>query len=161
MAGLLVITWLRFFGWLAVGLVFFFSWGRFWSEFADPYFRGLLQEESQKREALNPDQLKNYKSAHKIHGLAWTLCALLGFTGAHYYYLGKVKPALARTALFVIIVVLALVVPFGSARWLAYLWFLALLLPYELFWIVRSTQERNVALVNQIPAVRPAASTQK
>ena len=77
------------------------------------------------------------------------------------YYLGKVKPALARTALFVIIVVLALVVPFGSARWLTYLWFLALLLPYELFWIVRSTQERNLALVNQIPAVRPAAGSQK
>jgi basic amino acid/polyamine antiporter, APA family len=35
MAGLLVITWLRFFGWLAIGLVIYFLYSRKHSEFAD------------------------------------------------------------------------------------------------------------------------------
>ena len=34
MAGLLVITWLRFFGWLAIGLVIYFCYSRYHSEFA-------------------------------------------------------------------------------------------------------------------------------
>jgi APA family basic amino acid/polyamine antiporter len=34
MAGLLVITWLRFFGWLAIGLVIYFLYSRHHSEFA-------------------------------------------------------------------------------------------------------------------------------
>src|SRR5260370_4518685 len=34
MAGLLVITWLRFFGWLALGLVIYFLYSRYHSEFA-------------------------------------------------------------------------------------------------------------------------------
>jgi APA family basic amino acid/polyamine antiporter len=34
MAGLLVITWLRFFGWLALGLVIYFLYSRHHSEFA-------------------------------------------------------------------------------------------------------------------------------
>jgi APA family basic amino acid/polyamine antiporter len=34
MAGLLVITWLRFFGWLAIGLVIYFLYSRYHSEFA-------------------------------------------------------------------------------------------------------------------------------
>lgn len=36
MAGLLVITWLRFFGWLAIGLVIYFFYSRKHSEFAEP-----------------------------------------------------------------------------------------------------------------------------
>jgi APA family basic amino acid/polyamine antiporter len=34
MSGLLVITWLRFFGWLAIGLVIYFLYSRHHSEFA-------------------------------------------------------------------------------------------------------------------------------
>jgi len=34
MSGLLVITWARFFGWLAIGLVIYFSYSRRHSEFA-------------------------------------------------------------------------------------------------------------------------------
>jgi basic amino acid/polyamine antiporter, APA family len=34
MAGLLVITWLRFFGWLALGLIIYFLYSRYHSEFA-------------------------------------------------------------------------------------------------------------------------------
>jgi APA family basic amino acid/polyamine antiporter len=34
MAGLLVITWLRFFGWLAIGLVIYYFYSRKHSEFA-------------------------------------------------------------------------------------------------------------------------------
>jgi APA family basic amino acid/polyamine antiporter len=34
MAGLLVITWLRFFGWLAIGMVIYWLYSRRHSEFA-------------------------------------------------------------------------------------------------------------------------------
>jgi APA family basic amino acid/polyamine antiporter len=34
MLGLIVITWLRFFGWLAIGLVIYFAYSRKHSEFA-------------------------------------------------------------------------------------------------------------------------------
>jgi APA family basic amino acid/polyamine antiporter len=34
MAGLLVVTWMRFFGWLAIGLVIYFFYSRRHSEFA-------------------------------------------------------------------------------------------------------------------------------
>jgi len=35
MAGLLVITWIRFFGWLVIGLVIYFLYSRRHSEFAE------------------------------------------------------------------------------------------------------------------------------
>ena len=34
MAGLLVVTWMRFFGWLALGLIIYFFYSRRHSEFA-------------------------------------------------------------------------------------------------------------------------------
>jgi len=157
MAGLLVITWFRFFGWLALGLIFFASWSRYWSEFPEAHFGGLLSEESQRLAALNEAELKIFKSRRKSHGLAWILCALLGLIGAHHYYLGKVWLGAVRTGVFAVAVLLVLLLPFPH-KVLISLLLLLLLLPYELFWVVRSAQEYNLATVRELPGGQAAVT---
>lgn len=149
MTGLLVITWVRFFVWLAIGLIVFFSWSRYWSEFADPGFRRLLEEESQKESAMSPEQQQAYKKWRKRPGLAWLLCAFFGVLGAHLYYVKRAGRAALRTGVFLAAIFLAFFYSSthnSVALYILILCAAALVLfsLIELMTIVRRTQELNV-----------------
>ena len=149
MSGLLVLTWVRFFVWLAIGLIIFFSWSRYWSEFADPGFRQLLEEESQRRAAMSPDQEHDYKKRRKRPGLAWLLCALFGVLGAHLYYVKRSGRAALRSGVF--LVAILLIFFYSSTHNSVALYILLLcaaaLIVFalvELMTVVRRAQELNV-----------------
>jgi basic amino acid/polyamine antiporter, APA family len=89
MFGLTVITWLRFVVWLALGLIFFVSWGRYFSEFANLRFKNLLSTEEEIVSSLDEGRRHLYRSRQRRAGLAWLLCFFLGSLGIHDYYLKK------------------------------------------------------------------------
>jgi hypothetical protein len=149
MAGLLVITWLRFFAWLLIGLVIFFSWSRYWSEFADPGFRRLVEEESQLKSAMTPAQQQLYKSQRKSPGLAWFLAAIFGVFGAHLYYVKHAGRALLRTVGFAAAISLGVLysLTHNPATFYILLLCASALVVFaliELMTVVRRTQEINV-----------------
>jgi basic amino acid/polyamine antiporter, APA family len=149
MSGLLVITWVRFFVWLLIGLVIFFSWSRYWSEFSDPAFRRLVDEESQVRAAMTPTQEQVFQSQRKRPGVAWFLTLLFGMFGAHLYYVGRAARGILRTVGGCLAILLTIV--YFATRSHAALDLLlglgavlALFAFIELMTIVRQTQELNV-----------------
>jgi TM2 domain-containing membrane protein YozV len=155
MAGLLVVTWMRFFGWLALGMVIFFSWGRYWSEFANKQFRHLIEEEEAKTSAMDTVQIQQYKLRRKRPGAAWLLCSFFGVLGAHQYYLRNFRRAIIYTALFCGAIVLrALDVFVPSATMISLSWAVVLLLTIlalvDLFQIVVKSVEYNVATARVI-----------
>jgi TM2 domain-containing membrane protein YozV len=158
MAGLLVVTWLRFFFWLVLGLVFFFSWGRYWSEFSDAGFRSLIEEENQKKAAMDPSQLRLYQSARKNHGLAWLLCFFLGPAGAHRYYLGERPFGAAFTVLLAITVSLIVLSQRLHNGWMGYFGYglagvLVVMSLLDLLRVVRRTQEFNLQAARRAEAL--------
>ena len=155
MAGLLVITWLRFFGWLVLGLVIFFSWSRYWSEFANPEFRSLLNDEEQSRKAMDNVQLLQYRLRRKKPGAAWLLCALLGAFGAHHYYLRNWGRAILPGVLFCIAGLMRAVGVLKSVPRLILfseivVLMLGILALIDLFFVVRRSQEINVVTARAI-----------
>jgi basic amino acid/polyamine antiporter, APA family len=155
MAGLLVITWVRFFLWLIIGLIIFFSWSRYWTEFADPGFRRLVDDESQLREAMSPAQQQLYQSQRKRLGLAWLLAAVFGLLGGHLYYIKHAGRGIVRTAVFAASVVLAVLYSSTHNHATLYmLLFCACVLVIfslvELMTIVRRTQELNLLTARSV-----------
>jgi hypothetical protein len=155
MSGLLVLTWVRFFVWLAIGLIIFFSWSRYWSEFADPAFRRLLEEESRMRAAMTPAQEQIHKRQRKRPGLAWLLTALFGVLGAHLYYLKHAGRGLLRTGVFgaaVLLKVLNSSIHNQATFYILLLCASALVIfsLADLITIVRRTQEFNVLTARTI-----------
>jgi basic amino acid/polyamine antiporter, APA family len=140
MTGLTVITWLRFVVWLVLGLIIFFSWGRYWSEFADEGFRALLASEAESLAAMDSSEQQLYKSRRKKHWLAWLLCYFLGFIGAHHYYLRSWRRGMMHTAG---VLLLLLLYP--------RLILVAVVLAFvELLWVVKRTQECNIEIAFRI-----------
>jgi basic amino acid/polyamine antiporter, APA family len=155
MAGLLVITWLRFFGWLIIGLIIFFSWSRYWTEFADLGFRRLIEDESQLRATMTPAQQQLYKSRRKRPGLAWLFAAIFGVFGAHLYYVKHAGRGAVRTAVFLATVLLAVLYhsTHSAATFYVLLLCASVLVLFaliELMTIVRRTQELNLLTARSV-----------
>ncbi len=151
MTGLTVITWIRFFGWLELGMVFFFSWGCFWSEFSDQRFKDLLASEKNSIATMDQQQQHLYSLKHKSHGVAWLLCFFLGFLGAHQLYLKRWGWAAINLGFSLLYVILfeTLRPTLGSFFFVVWTgpFFLASI---GLFSIVRRTQKHNVQLAAEI-----------
>jgi APA family basic amino acid/polyamine antiporter len=149
MAGLPILNWIRFFSWLIIGLLIFFSWSRYWSEFADAQFKRLVQQEAAIRAAMAPVQEQSYKSQRKHPGLAWLLCAFFGVVGGHLYYLKHAGRGVLRTAVFAAAVLLKVLYSstHNAAAFYILLVCAAALVIFslaELMTIVRRTQEYNL-----------------
>jgi APA family basic amino acid/polyamine antiporter len=157
MAGLPIMNWIRFFGWLLIGLMIFFSWGRYWSEFADPAFRRLLDEESEVRAAMNPAQKQLYDSRRKRPGLAWLLNVFCGVFGGHLYYVNHAGRGILRTGVFLAAILLKMLYSSSHNQAALYLLLLCssvlvLFSLIELMTIVRKTQEFNVTTARTVVA---------
>jgi len=160
MFGLTLLTWARFVGWLAVGMVLFGSWGRYWSEFAREDFKRLLSSEKRLEMGMSRQQKALYKLQRRSPGVAWLLCYFLGVFGAHHYYMKKWARGIAYTVIG--IVYLILLRPYLLSLWQKGWWPLVGLLILcnpsslaafvELFWVVKRAQEQNLQIAEQILA---------
>ena len=160
MLGLTLLTWVRFVGWLVLGMVLFWSWGRYWSEFANDSFKSLLATEKRLAASMGQPQKTAYKAQHKSHGIAWLLCYFFGVFGAHHYYMKKPFRGIVYTA--VGLAYLISLRPYLLSLWRTGWWPLAVILILcnpsslaafvELFWVVKRTQEHNLRTAEQILA---------
>ena len=160
MFGLTITTWIRFVGWLTVGMVIFLSWSRYYSEFANEGFKGLLATEKNLETSMPQQQRAIYRVRRKNPGVAWLLCYFLGVFGAHHYYMKKWARGMAYTVIG--ITYLILLRPYLISLWQEGWWPLAGLLILcnpsslaafvELFWIVKRAQEHNVQIAELVLA---------
>ena len=155
MLGLTLITWLRFVVWLTLGMIFFTSWGRYFSEFASEKFKDLIAAEKRIEGAMSGNIRQLYESQRKRSWLAWLLCFTLGIFGLHDYYLKR----WGRGALCLAITLLATVIvtrvnpPNSSVAWGFVRYGVPWLMPLaELFFVVETAQQYNVGLARSLSA---------
>jgi APA family basic amino acid/polyamine antiporter len=153
MFGLTLITWLRFVVWLALGLIIFSSWGRYFSEFASEKFKDLVAAENRIEMAMSGNTRQLYESQRKRPWLAWLLCFFLGGFGLHNYYLrrwGRGGLCLAITLLTVVLFALVNP-PHSSVAWGLVRYCVPVLMPLaELFFVVETAQQYNVGLARNL-----------